>query len=356
MTESERTSQPDAQQPSAIAGVSAVRRGARLARALAVVLVVFVAVFAVWMWYETNVRLAGAQEATARTLRALEGETREARMAAREAQEAVRDLQAKIAQLDSRMTKAQIEQIAHDALVQEIARTRDELQVAELEQLLAIAAQHLQLSGNVRGAVLALRLAESRLARSERPHVLAVRRAIGKDIERLRALPVLDIAGLGLRLDRLMTSTDRLPLANDLRVVRSREPKAAAASVDEGFWQRLGSEVWAELKTLVVVRRTDDTEPPLLAPSQAYFLRENLKLRLLNARLSLYARDEVGYREQLRVAQIWVARYFDSQSKQTAEALGQLKELASVPAGWDVPGMAESLEAVHSLKLRRGGS
>jgi len=102
-----------------------------------------------------------------------------------------------------------------------------------------------------------------------------------------------------------------------------------------------------------VVRTLNDAEPPLLPPSQAYFLRENLRLRLLNARLSLLSRDEAGYRQDLRAAQAWITRYFDPQSKQTAEALAQLKELSSATLSFEMPSITESLEAVRAFKTRR---
>ena len=93
--------------------------------------------------------------------------------------------------------------------------------------------------------------------------------------------------------------------------------------------------------------------PPLLTPGQAYFLRENLKLRLLNARLSLLTRDEAGYREDLRVAQAWIARYFDTRAKPTASAQAQLKQLAQATVSIEPPNLAESLGAARAFKSRR---
>ena len=129
----------------------------------------------------------------------------------------------------------------------------------------------------------------------DRPQFLPVRRALTRDIDRLKSLPALDVPGLSLTLDRLVASVDALPLAFDERVERpapAKAAKGAPAAAEEGTLERLGGEVWRELRQLVVVRRIDAPEPPLLPPPQAYFLRENLKLRLLNARLALLTRDE----------------------------------------------------------------
>ena len=108
------------------------------------------------------------------------------------------------------------------------------------------------------------------------------------------------------------------------------------------------------MRKLVVLRKVDSPEPPLLPPSQSYFLRENLRLRLLNARLSLLMRDEAGYRRDLRTAQAWLRRYFDPRAKRVSEALAQLEQLASASLDSGVPSISESLEAVRSFKARNG--
>ena len=203
----------------------------------------------------------------------------------------------------------------------------------------------------MRAALLALQLAEARLAKSDRPQFLPVRRALARDIERLKALPVLDVAGMSARIDGMVAAVDSLPLAFD---ERSERPAAAAKEVaDKGFWSRLGTEVWDELRQLVVIRQVGSNEAPLLPPPQAYFVRENLRLRLLNARLSLLTRDEAGYREDLRAAQAWIQRYFDGRSKQAADASAQLKQLSATSISFEMPTITESLEAVRGFQLRQ---
>lgn len=326
--------------------------GARVT-ALALIALLVAAAFSALNWYDTRTRIGATQEEVARRLREIESDGREARAYGRQAQEAVRELQAKVAQLDGRLAESQSQQVALEALYQDLSRGRDEWQLAEIEQVLTIASQQLQLSGNVRAALLALELAESRLARTDRPQFLPIRRALARDIERLKAMPALDLAGMSFKVDRVVATVDKLALGHEERLARSPEGKSAPASAEIGFWARLGSEIWGELKQLVVVRKVDAPEPALLAPAQEYFLRENLKLRLLNARLSLMMRDEAGYREHLRVSQAWLRRYFDPRSKLTADVLGQLKELASASISFEPPTIAESLEAVRAYKARR---
>jgi uroporphyrin-3 C-methyltransferase len=318
---------------------------------LLLVAIALAAGLATLYWLDARDRIDATQEELKRRLRDIEHDAREARSIARLSQDGLRDAQLKVAQLESRLAESQSQQLALEALYQELSRNRDEWQLAEIEQVLAIAQQQLQLAGNVRAALLALQLAEARLARPERPQFLPVRRALARDIERLKALPVLDIAAMSARIDSLVAAVDSLPLAFEERT--PPPSKERTPSPDPGFWSRLGSEVWGELKQLVVVRQVGTSEPPLLPPPQAYFVRENLRLRLLNARLSLLARDEAGYREDLRASQAWIRRYFDVRSKHSADALTQLKQLSATSLSFEIPSISESLDAVRGYKSRR---
>ncbi len=320
--------------------------------ALAVIVVVLAAGLAALSWLDARHRIATTQEELARRLREIESDAREARSVARQSQEALRESQSRLAQIESRVAESQSQSLALEALYQELSRNRDEWQLAEIEQVLAIASQQLQLARNVRAALLALQLADSRLARTDRPQFAPIRRALARDIERLKAAPAVDFAAVTARIDNLIAGIDGLPLAFDERTERAPVAKDTAAA-ERSFVGRLGAEVWNEISQLVVVRRMDAAEPPLLPPSQAYFVRENLRLRLLNARVSLLARDEAGYREDLRASQAWVQRYFDGRSKSTADAQAQLKQLSAVSISFEMPTISESLDAVRGYKSRR---
>ena len=348
MTENEAA--PETASPAAVAVAAPAGRPSRIA-VLALIAVLLAAGVAALAWLDTRNRIGATQEELARRLRDIETDSREARSVARQAQEALRDTQTKLGQVELRLAESQSQQLALEALYQDLSRNRDEWQLTEIEQVLAIAQQQLQLAGNVRAALLALELAEARLARTDRPQFAPIRRALAHDIERLRSLPALDTAAVSSRIDGLVAAVDSLPLAFDERAERAAARKDAAS--EGGFLSRLGTEVWNELRQLVVVRRIDGTEPPLLPPTQAYFVRESLRLRLLNARLSLLSRDEAGYRADLSASQAWIQRYFDAKSKPAAEALAQLKTLLGTSLSFEMPSISESLEAVRGFNFRR---
>src|SRR5881394_1952816 len=193
---------------------------------LALIAVVLAAALTALFWIDVRNRIGGTQEELARRLQDIDASSREARAVARQAQEALRDAQTRITQVEGRLAESQSQQLALEALYQDLSRNRDEWQLAEIEQVLAIASQQLQLAGNVRAALLALQLAEARLARADRPQFQPVRRALARDIERLRVLPVVDLPAMSSRLDNLVAQVDALPLAFEERSERSplKEP------------------------------------------------------------------------------------------------------------------------------------
>src|SRR6266849_8809967 len=238
-------------EPAAAAPASASR-----APLLALIACLLAAALATLFWIDVRSRIGATQEELARRLRDIEADSREARAVARQAQEALRETQAKLGQLEARLAESQSQQLALEALYQEFSRNRDEWQLAEIEQVLAIASQQLQLAGNVRAALLALQLAEARLARADRPQFVPIRRALARDIERVKALPAVDFAAVTARIDNLIAGIDGLPLAFDERTERAPVAKDTAAA-ERSFVGRLGAEVWNELSQLVVVRRMD---------------------------------------------------------------------------------------------------
>src|SRR5260370_204365 len=245
-------------EPAAAASASASR-----APLLALIACLLAAALATLFWIDARSRIGATQEELARRLRDVEADSREARAVARQAQEALRETQVKLGQLEARLAEWQSQQLALEALYQELSRNRDEWQLAEIEQVLAIASQQLQLAGNVRAALLALQLAEGRLARNDRPQFAPIKRALARDIERLKALPAIDFPGMSMRIDSLVASVDALPLAFDERAERLVAAKEAAVAAERGFWARLGAEIWNEVKQLVVVRQMTSPEPPL---------------------------------------------------------------------------------------------
>jgi len=298
---------------------------------------------------------------------------------AKNVQETTKEIQLKVGVLENRQQEAQAQQLALEQLYQDMSKNRDEWALAEIEQVLSTASQQLQLAGNVPGALIALQNADRSLSRSDKPQFITIRRAIAKDIERLKALPNVDNVGLAVRLDNVIAQVDGLPMLSDAKPTPPAPPErkqhvpakakgkgaaakdtASAPAEDENswsnrlkdVWQDWSSEMWAEVSTLIRVRRVETPDAIMLAPEEAYFLRENLKLRLLNARMALLSRNEAAFRADLLAAQESLARYFDTKTTQTKTAQQLLRQLQGSNLLIEMPTLADSLNAVRNYKAK----
>jgi len=307
---------------------------------------------AAFQWYQGR----GADDSLRRELaqRLAEMDARERASAERadRAAAALREVEIKAGVLESKLAESQSQQIALEALYQELSRSRDEWAFVEVEQSVLLASQQLQVAANVRAALIGLENAESRLQRMEQPRYNALRRALVRDIERLKALPLADLYGTAARLDEVLSGIDRLPLAMDARARTDAPPAEAQAAAPA--WERILREAWQELRQLVRVQRTGIEEAALLPPEHAFFLRENLKLRMLGARLALLSRDVRSYQADLRAASAALERHFDVNDAAVAASVAALRRLQVAQIEITVPDLAETLDALRRLRSPRG--
>ena len=340
--------------------------------------------FFVWNWWATRAQIEDLRQEMATRLKEEDALTKESRALAREAQDRMREALVKLTALEGKISESQSQQVALETMYQDLSRNRDEFALAEIEQTLALAAQQLQLAGNVSGALVALQNADARLGRADKAQFIALRRVLQRDIERLKSLPLFDTTGLAIKLDTVIGSVDTLPLVFDekLQPQSSRSkpflppsggapaptpgagpvlvpgtpgttPADAKPAESTSTFQRLRDEAWEQLKQLIRVRDIENAEPVLLSPHQTFFLRENLKLRLLNARISLLQRNDALFREDINAANLWLTRYFDVRSKSGANAQATLKALSAGAVSIELPTLADSLNAVRNFRAPR---
>ena len=334
------------------------------------VTIVLLLLLAALAW-STHSRFGRLRTEMAKSLQKSEASANETVALARQVQEQTKELQVKVAALESRQSEAQSQQLALEQLYQDLSKNRDEWALAEIEQVLSTASQQLQLAGNVQGALIALANADRSLSRNDKPQFITIRRAIARDTDKLKALPGIDVAGLAVRIDNVITLIDSLPMLSDSKPVAPSElaksaPRPAKAAPATGVlnapdpittrlqqvWISWTGEMWDEIRQLIRVRRVDTPEALMLSPREAYFTRENLKLRLLNARLALLSRNETAFRSDLETVQDALNKYFDTRARSTQAAQSALRQLQGNNLAIDMPTLADSLNAVRTYKAK----
>ena len=314
---------------------------------LAVLVVIFV-----WQWLAAHQDINVMQEQLAKKIAEMDGSNKANSVMLAKTQEDNRELAAKLTLLETRYAESQGQRAALENLYNDLSSSRDEMALAEVEQLLMSANQQLQLSSNVKAALIAMQTADARLQRMARPSLNGLRKAISLDMDKLRALPNVDVSAMSMQLDTLITEAQELPMIYQERASGDAAPEAKSAG-DESSWQKLWREIWQELKQLVHIQNTGKTELPLLPPEQEFFLRENLKLRLSLARMDLMSRDEVSFKHEIRTVQDWLRSYFDVKSGNGAHMMAILKKLGAANINIELPDINDSLNQVRSYRMSR---
>jgi len=274
----------------------------------------------------------------------------EAKAWAKQAQESVKDSAARMALVETRLGEVTLQRSQLEDLIQSLSRSRDENLVLDIESSLRLAQQQSQLTSSLEPLLAALKTAQTRLQRASNPRLMTVQRAIDRDLDLVKTAQITDLPGMLLVLDELVALADDLPLANEL----SRSTNANVKSVEAGvqappnaaWWQVVLDRVMVEARGLLRVSRIDSPEAALLAPEQGFFLRENLKLKLLNARLGLLARQNDAARNDLQAVTVALKKYFDPNAKKTQLALQLLDKAQTLSKGNPIPRLDGSLAAL----------
>ena len=354
----------------------------RLARPLPLA-VIALAVLLALQTYSSHNRINALRQDMARSLQKGNAVNAETAALARDVADQSKELQIKVGVLESRQSEAQSQQVALEQLYKDLSQNRDEWALSEIEQVLSTASQQLQLAGNVQGALIALQNADRAVSRSDTPQFLTIRRAIAGDIEKLKALPAVDLAGVAVRLDHVIGQVDSLPMLSDekpllpvapVRATRRGEAAAAAAAGTAGAagaagadaaqplgvgqrmlqtWTLWSQEMWDDVRQLIRVRSVESPEALMLSPSESFFVRENLKLRLLNARLALLSRNEATFRDDLATAQAMLLKYFDTRARVTQSSQAALRQVQANNLTIEMPTLADSLNAVRNYKAKQ---
>jgi uroporphyrin-3 C-methyltransferase len=328
----------------------------------------------------------------------------EARALARAAETTARDAGAKMALLEARVAETVMQRSQLEDLIQSMARSRDENVLADVEAAVRVAMQQTAITGSPEPLLAVLRQADERLARYNQPRLERVRRAIAQDLERSRAAGMADLSVLTIRLDEIARQLDDLPLATapatapgvspgstpvaPAASAASATPRAAprragagsaaavaasagsapgpsgnavkAANTAITAWLARASAVWdstwaaivSEVRSLVRVSRIETPEAMLVAPEQGFFLRENLKLRVLNARLALLSRQFDTAQSDLREAQAALERWFERGPRRTA-VIDALRQVQAQARGVAVPRPDATLAAITTALAGR---
>lgn len=304
-------------------------------------------------------KLSGIQEQLARQSADTGSQAVEARVTSKQAEELARETAARLSVTDAKLSEVSLQRSQLEELMQSLSRSRDENLVVDIESAIRLAQQQAQLTGSVQPLLAALNSAEQRLTKVAQPRLAPVLRAVTRDIERIKATAVADTPALLFKLDELVRAVDTLPLLN--AVGNAPQPKAAqpvpttswAKAISMSWWEKVLSDIWGDAQNLIRVSRIDKPEASMLAPDQSYFVRENLKLRLLNARLGLLARHFDVVQSDMQQANEDLVHFFDMQTRQGQTTLALAREVLAQSKQIEIPRVDDTIAALTTAAAGR---
>lgn len=334
-----------------------------------------------WLAWQAQSRVQGLEQELVRRQQSSQTQATEAHLLAKQAQELSRESAARTALLESRLAEVALQRTQVEDLIKNLSTSRDENLLADLEASLRVATQQASLTGSAEPLVVALQSADARLARAAQPRLDNVRRAVAKDLDQVRATRVADLSALTVRLDEAARLVDEVPLLNSPEAARlhpaapatkaqpaARKPKAPASAANASepveantgwtaqayeWLSQAGQRVWLETRNLIRVTEISRPEGMLVSPEQSYFLRENIKLRLLNARLALLSRQTTIAAGDLQEVEAALPRYFDAESRKTQLLRSMLIDVAKQSTQTTVPRPDDTLAALAAVSAGR---
>lgn len=347
-------------------------------------LLIGVCVVALWQGWSASQRLKNLERELVKRQQDSTRSATEARVLAGQSQDSARDTAARTALLEARLAEVALQRGQLEELIQSLSRSRDENLVVDIDASLRVAQQQAALTASAEPLIAALRAADERIARAHQPRLDRVRRALARDLDRVKSVGLADTAALVIKLDEATRLVDELPLMGD-RLTKEDTPgtartgpgktgknparAASAASapdasatrwtfndllaLGQSAWNSVATSVWDETRALIRVRRIEHPDAMLLTPEQGFFVRENLKLRLLNARMALLSRQYNTAQGDLMVCQQTLQRHFDGASRKTTLTRDLVQQVLTQSVRADLPRLDETFAALSAVVAGR---
>ena len=238
-----------------------------------------------------------------------------------------------------------------EVMRQQNQHLRKDWLILEAEYLIQMANHRLLFERDVSTASAALHAADMRLRETGDPAVLAVRKVIAEAIQSLKQVPQADRAGLSLTLSAINKELETLPLKTPDPKTRADEAqRETEAGKEISSWKELPAAIWRDLKGLVVIRDHRDPVQPLISPDQRFFLIENLRLQIEQARLAMLSGQGEVYKERVATAMQWIETHFNTDSVHTQSVLDTLQQLQSVAVAPALPDISPVYNALQKLR------
>ena len=294
---------------------------------------------------KSNARAAGAKPALLGT------QTRDLTLQLQTATQQGEQARARAGLLEEKLAEFDAQRSRTNAILENLTHSQQDVLLADLRATLQAAQMQAGFSGSPQPLLLALTEAEKRLAVQQHPRLAAIHRAVAQDLARMKTARFMDTTQLANMLEIVLQRLDALPLlGTSTPALYADAPARPVVVAPQSRWLRLWQHAKESLMQLVRVRTIASTDAALIAPEQAIYVREHLRLRLLNARTALLARQSDAARTDMDAAGTLIDRYFDTKSTAVQSAQSTLRQVQQQIRESEPPAITHTLQALAAAE------
>lgn len=355
--------------------------GRSLGSMFLILMTVVVSVAALASSYLTWQSFSGLRAAVGQRMQSAEAEVTPLRELSSETAGRLNALQSRLSGAEQRISELNLQRTQLEELMLSVSRSRDETLVQDLGSALRFAVQQAQLMGNPQPLIAALQVGIERIEAAANPRLAGVRDAMKNDLDVMQTETNTDVSLVVRDLARLTRDVNKIAMRDTApptdRTVTSDADTSAAPSPAIGLatdpasttvapslldqavtsvstvWHSLSQAFVAQASQLVRVRAVAPTDELMLSPENAWVLRENLKLRLLSARLAVLSGQKQTALADISAVLQGIALYADPAALSVVGLVGDLQQLQTTIAALHVPIPQSTLAALASAASAR---
>ncbi|MDO7579429.1 MAG: uroporphyrinogen-III C-methyltransferase [Burkholderiaceae bacterium] len=355
--------------------------GRSLGSMFLILMTVVVSVAALASSYLTWQSFSGLRAAVGQRMQSAEAEVTPLRELSSETAGRLNALQSRLSGAEQRISELNLQRTQLEELMLSVSRSRDETLVQDLGSALRFAVQQAQLMGNPQPLIAALQVGIERIEAAANPRLAGVRDAMKNDLDVMQTETNTDVSLVVRDLARLTRDVNKIAMRDTApptdRTVTSDADTSAAPSPAIGLatdpasttvapslldqavtsvstvWHSLSQAFVAQASQLVRVRAVAPTDELMLSPENAWVLRENLKLRLLSARLAVLSGQKQTALADISAVLQGIALYADPAAPSVVGLVGDLQQLQTTIAALHVPIPQSTLAALASAASAR---
>ena len=355
--------------------------GRSLGSMFLILMTVVVSVAALAFSYLTWQSFSGLRAAVGQRMQSAEAEVAPLRELSSETAGRLNALQSRLSGAEQRISELNLQRTQLEELMLSVSRSRDETLVQDLGSALRFAVQQAQLMGNPQPLIAALQVGIERIEAAANPRLAGVRDAMKNDLDVMQTETNTDVSLVVRDLARLTRDVNKIAMRDTApptdRTVTSDADTSAAPSPAIGLatdpasttvapslldqavtsvstvWHSLSQAFVAQASQLVRVRAVAPTDELMLSPENAWVLRENLKLRLLSARLAVLSGQKQTALADISAVLQGIALYADPAAPSVVGLVGDLQQLQTTIAALHVPIPQSTLAALASAASAR---